>query len=194
MVAMCGFNRKIMENKNILIAVTGGIAAYKACELVRLLVKNDLTVKVMMTQNAVKLVSPLTFKVLSKNQVCTDDFLPETDGSATHIALAKWAGAVVVAPATANTIGKFVNGIADNFVTTTLMAVPETTPLFFAPAMNDNMWNNVFVRENMKKLAVRKSCHVIGPESGMLADGSSGIGRMSEPGAIMECLGKVIAN
>ena len=183
-----------MQNKNILIAVTGGIAAYKTCELARLLVKGGFAVKVMMTENAAKLVSPLTFQTLSKNQVCTDDFSPETEGSATHIALAKWAGAVVVAPATANTIGKFANGVADNFVTTTLMAVPETTPLFFAPAMNVNMWENVFVRENMKRLSMRKNCQIIGPESGALADGTSGIGRMSEPEAIAERLEKIMAN
>jgi phosphopantothenoylcysteine decarboxylase / phosphopantothenate---cysteine ligase len=177
-----------MQNKKILVGVTGGIAIYKICDLVRRLVKKDYSVKMMMTENAAKLVSALVFHSLSRSTVYVDGYGMAKEEGAGHIVLAKWADAVVVAPATANTIGKFVNGIADNFVTTTLMAVPDETPLFIAPAMNANMWNNIFVRENMKKLIIRKNCHIIGPEAGMLADGSRGLGRMAEPETIMRSI------
>jgi phosphopantothenoylcysteine decarboxylase/phosphopantothenate--cysteine ligase len=182
-----------MQNKKILIGVTGGIAAYKICELVRMLVKIGCPVKIMMTENAAKLVSPAVFQSLSREKVHTDTFAMDKNGTAEHICLAKWADAVLLAPATANTIGKFANGIADNFVATTLMAAPESTPVFIAPAMNVNMWNNVFVQENMKKIVARKNCFVIGPVAGMLADGTSGMGRMAEPESIVEFIEKTIS-
>jgi len=181
-----------MQNKKILIGVTGGIAAYKICELARILVKKDCSVKVMMTENAAKLVSPVVFQSLSREKVHTDTFAIDEIGRAEHIHLAKWADAVLIAPATANTIGKFANGIADNFVTTTLMAAPENTFLFVAPAMNVNMWNNIFVQENMEKIAARKNCFVVGPIAGMLADGTSGMGRMAEPETIVEFIEKTL--
>ncbi len=174
-----------MQNKKILIGVTGGIAIYKICNLVRLLVKKENQVKVMMTENAAKLISPLVFQSLSRSIVYTDTFKLAQEGDIGHIGLAKWPDAVVIAPATANTIGKFANGIADNLLTTTVMALPESTPLFIAPAMNVNMWNNVFVKENMKKMTARKNCFIIGPDNGALADGAAGFGRMVDPEAIM---------
>lgn len=175
-----------MQNKKILIGVTGGIAAYKICNLVRLLVKKENQIKVMMTESAAKLVAPLTFQSLSRSMVYIDMFVSIKEGDIEHIGLAKWADAVVVAPATANTIGKIANGIADNLLTTVVMALPENTPLLVAPAMNVNMWNNVFVQDNVKKLAARKNCFVVGPDNGPLADGASGPGRMIEPETIIE--------
>ena len=177
-----------MQNKKILIGVTGGIAIYKICNLIRLIVKKENQVKVMMTENAAKLVAPLVFQSLSRSMVYTDTFALAKEGGIEHIDLAKWADAAVIAPATANTIGKLSNGIADNLLTTTVMALPESVPLFIAPAMNVNMWDNVFVRENMKKMASRKNCFVIGPDNGMLADGTAGFGRMVEPEKILEQL------
>ena len=177
-----------MQNKKILIGITGGIAIYKICNLIRLLVKKENQVKVIMTENAAKLISPLVLQSLSRSTVYVDTFALAREGDIEHIGLAKWADAVVIAPATANTIGKFANGIADNLLTTTMLALPESTPLFVAPAMNVNMWNNVFVKENMGKVALRKNCFVIGPEAGELANGTVGMGRMSEPETIMERL------
>jgi phosphopantothenoylcysteine decarboxylase / phosphopantothenate---cysteine ligase len=182
-----------MENKNILIGVTGGIAAYKTCELVRLFVKDGYSVKTIMTDNAAKLVSPIVFRSLGRSAVYTDTFGTANEAAAEHIDLAKWTGAFVIAPATANTIGKIVHGIADNLLTTTAMAIPESTPLFLAPAMNMNMWDSIFVRENMKRISGRKNCIIIGPETGMLADGTAGAGRMSEPAAIFDAVKKAIS-
>lgn len=181
-----------MENKKILVGVTGGIAAYKTCELVRLLVKQDCAVKVVMTENAAKLVSPVTFQSLSKSPVFIDTFARINESSAGHIALAKWADIAVVAPATANTIGKIANGIADNLLTTIAMALPETTPVFVAPAMNVNMWDNVFNQKNLERLGLRKNTFIIGPDDGLLADGSAGTGRMSEPQVILAAIKKAI--
>lgn len=183
-------NIKTMNGKKILVGVTGGIAAYKTCELIRLLVKQNCTAKVVMTENAAKLVSPLIFEALSGNPVHIDVFGNGID----HIRLAKWADAVIVAPATANTIGKVANGIADNLLTTVVMALPETTPLFFAPAMNVNMWNNVFNQKNLDKIKLRANLYLIGPENGPLADGTVAVGRMSEPSAIAEAVRKYFEN
>jgi phosphopantothenoylcysteine decarboxylase/phosphopantothenate--cysteine ligase len=183
-----------MKNKNILIGVTGGIAIYKTCELVRLFVKNGNPVKVVMTENSTKLISPITFRSLGRSAVYTDTFADADEGGIEHINLAQWADAFLIAPATANTIGKMARGIADNLLTTTAMALPESTPIFIAPAMNVNMWNNIFVRENMEKITARNNCHIIGPETGMLADGTVGAGRMSEPLAIFEAVKKISAN
>lgn len=174
-----------MKNKKILVGITGGIAIYKVCELIRLLVKNENQVRVIMTENAAKLVSPIIFRTLSKSPVYIDTFA-DAGGTIEHISVADWAQAMIIAPATANTIGKITAGIADNLLTTTAMAISENTPVFIAPAMNVNMWNNVFVQNNIKKLSARKNCFVIGPSRGELACGASGTGRMSEPKEIFD--------
>jgi len=175
-----------MENKKILLCVSGGIAIYKVCELTRLLVKNKHQVRVVMTENAAKLISPIIFRTLSKAPVCIGTFADAAGGAVEHISIADWADAAIIAPATANTIGKIANGIADNLLTTTAMAIGENIPMFIAPAMNVNMWNNVFVQNNMKKLAARKNCFVVGPAEGELACGASGAGRMAEPVQILD--------
>ncbi len=175
-----------MENKKILVGVTGGIAIYKICDLVRMLVKKENLVKVVMTENAAKLVSPVIFRTLSRSAVCVDVFGAVDESGAGHINLAQWADTAIIAPATANTIGKIANGIADNLLTATIMALPESVPLFVAPAMNVNMWNNVFVQENMKKIIARKNCFIAGPVLGPLADGTVGAGRMAEPVEILD--------
>jgi len=181
-----------MENKKIIVGVTGGIAAYKTCELVRLLAKGGFAVRAVMTESAIKLVGPATFEALSKNKVYIDQFAVGENGAAAHIDLVKWADAMVVAPATANTIGKYVNGIADNLLTVVMMALSDAKPLVIAPAMNANMWENVFVQKNMKRLTLRKNCHIAGPIEGMLADGTIGAGRMAEPQEIMEAVDRIV--
>ena len=178
-----------MENKNILVGVTGGVAAYKTCELVRLLVKQNYSVKVIMTENAIKFIAPLAFETLSKSPVYIGPFAQNSDLN--HIGLAKWAHALVIAPATANTIAKIANGIADNLLTTVAIALPKITPLFLAPAMNVEMWNNVFNQRNVKNLGLRQNTYLIGPESGPLADGTVATGRMSEPLTILAAMEKV---
>jgi len=181
-----------MKNKKILIGVTGGIAIYKICALVRLFLKNDAQVKVVMTENATKFISPMTFQTLTRSPAYVSMF-PSTDPNALdHINLARWADVFILAPATANTIGKIVNGIGDNLLTTVILALPEKTPLVIVPAMNVNMWENVFMQENIKKLKKRRNCHIIGPTTGLLTEGIRGKGRMVEVEEIFKTTKKIL--
>ncbi len=167
-----------MINKNIVLCVTGGIAAYKACVLASSLVKEGANVKVAMTENATRFVAPLTFETLTKNEVVTDTFDRTTPFNVKHVSLAKFADLVIVAPATANIIGKYANGIADDFVSTFLLAA--AVPVFIAPAMNTAMYDNSAVQKNISVLKER-GVIFIEPGTGMLACGDVGKGRMSEP-------------
>ncbi len=167
-----------MINKNIVLCVTGGIAAYKACVLASSLIKEGANVKVAMTENATRFVAPLTFETLTKNEVVTDTFDRTTPFNVKHVSLAKFADLVIVAPATANIIGKYANGIADDFVSTFLLAV--AVPVFVAPAMNTAMYDNPAVQKNISVLKER-GVIFIEPGTGMLACGDVGKGRMSEP-------------
>jgi len=167
--------------KNILIGVCGGIASYKACELVRMLIKRDFLVKVMMTEAATKFVSPLVFQHLSRDIVYTDMFQILKEKDPKHISLAQWAGLCVLAPLSANTLSKIALGICDNLVTTVVCALPEKTKVLMAPAMNDNMWNNPVIRENTAKLKKIKKYFIMPPEKGELACKVYGQGRMPEP-------------
>ena len=164
----------------ILIGVTGSIAAYKAAELVRLFVKRGDSVRVVMTEAATKFVTPLTFQTLSKNPVGVEMFAMPQDWSIQHIAYAE-ADAAVVAPASANTIAKLRVGLADNLLTSTLLAT--RAKIFLAPAMNVGMWENAATRENLAVLRAR-GVEVIEPRTGDLACGVSAKGRMEEPLAI----------
>ncbi|MBR6890913.1 MAG: bifunctional phosphopantothenoylcysteine decarboxylase/phosphopantothenate--cysteine ligase CoaBC, partial [Clostridia bacterium] len=141
----------MLKDKQIVLGVTGGIAAYKACDLVSRLVKQGARVRVVMTENAVKFVPPLTFETLSGNPVVVDTFAPRQELE--HIALAKWADAFVIAPATANCLAKLAGGIADDLLSTTALAM--TAPLLLAPAMNANMWRHPATRANLKTLLDR---------------------------------------
>jgi phosphopantothenoylcysteine decarboxylase/phosphopantothenate--cysteine ligase len=170
------FPTKIFEKKNILVGVSGGIAAYKTCELIRYLVTNGADVRVMMTKSAEGFITRNTLETLSGNPVYSQLFPEEQFSGTHHVNLADWADAVIIAPATANIIGKAANGIADDFVSTTLLAVH--CPVVFAPAMNKNMWNNCAVRRNIKTL--EKDNHLIcHPAEGFLAEGYSGVGRLA---------------
>lgn len=169
----------------ILLCVTGGIAAYKAIDLTSKLVQAGHDVKVLMTESAQKFVTPLPFQALSRHEVHTDLFDETNPEVVKHIDLADWADLNVIAPATAATIGKLANGIADNMVTTTLIA--STKPTLIAPAMNSNMYANPAVVRNMQLLR-EMNYHFIEPNSGFLACGYVAQGRMAEPLEIKEAI------
>ncbi|MFB3236307.1 bifunctional phosphopantothenoylcysteine decarboxylase/phosphopantothenate--cysteine ligase CoaBC [Staphylococcus pseudintermedius] len=164
--------------KNILLAVTGGIAAYKAIDLTSKLTQGGYDVRVMLTEHAQQFVTPLLFQAISRNAVYTNTFLEENPAEIQHIALGDWADAIVVAPATANIISKLSHGIADDMVTTTLLAT--TTPKFMAPAMNVHMFENPRIQANIQTL-IDDGYHFIEPGEGFLACGYVAKGRMAEP-------------
>lgn len=168
--------------KNILLAVTGGIAAYKAIDLTSKLTQNGYVVRVMLTENAQQFVTPLAFQAISRNHVYTDTFDEKDVSEIQHITLADWADAVIVAPATANTISKLANGLADNMVTSTLLAT--TAPVFIAPAMNVHMLEHPSIVANMAKLR-EYGYKFIAPGEGYLACGYVAKGRMEEPITIL---------
>ena len=170
------------KNKHILLGVTGGIAAYKAVELLRLLKKAGAYVTVIMTESAKKFVGITTFEVLSENPVLSDLYF-DTDASVKHIELAKKADAAIIAPATANTIGKLANGLADNALTTTLLAV--TCPVMVCPSMNSDMYQNIRVQRNLDILE-KDGWHILDPDSGVLACKTTGAGRLPEPWFIFD--------
>lgn len=166
-----------MEAKNILIGITSSIAAYKTCELVRMYKKQGHSVKVVLSENAVNFVSPLTFEVLSENKAYYEQFKDRDEVE--HISLCDWADIFVIAPISANTISKIATGIADNLLTSIACAFIGTKkPILIAPAMNTNMWNNSIIQENIKKL--KKYAAVINPEEGFLACGTEGKGRLAD--------------
>ena len=171
----------------ILLGVTGSIAAYKAAELVRLMVKNGHEVKVVMTEAATKFVTPLTFRTLSKNPVGVEEFAEPEEWKPEHIALSDWAELAVVAPASANTIAKMRFGLADNLLTSVLLATKAK--ILIAPTMNTGMWENPAVQENLAALKARGAV-VAEPGDGELACGASGKGRMMEPAQIMAAIEK----
>lgn len=174
-----------MKNKHIIVGVSGGIAAYKAVEVVSRLRKLGAEVKVVMTENATKFVSPMTFGEISGHPVAVKMFEDVHDWNVEHIALATWADAYVVAPATANVIGKIASGIADDMLTTQIMATQA--PVFLCPAMNTNMYLNPITQRNMNTLR-QLGYHILEAASGSLACGTSGIGRLPEPVDIVKWL------
>ncbi len=181
------YNITMLENKNILLGITGGIAAYKICSLIRLYKKAGANVRIVVTPNALNFVTKLTLQTLSNNDVYIeqfdiDEYKPE------HIALTE-SDIFVIAPATANTIGKIANGICDNLLTTTACAFNK--PFLIAPAMNNNMWENPFVQENIKKLE-KEGYNILYPSEGFLACGSNAVGRMREPEEIFDETKKIL--
>jgi len=176
--------KKNKKNLNILVGITGGIASYKSCELIRLFVKGKYSVKVMMTEAATKFVSPLVFQELSQNPVYLDMFSLMREENIQHISLAQWAQLCVIAPASANTLSKIAYGICDNLLTTVVSALDKDTKVLLAPAMNENMWKNPIIAENVKKLKGIKKYSLKPPEKGELACGVYGEGRMPEVGDI----------
>jgi len=171
------------QQRMVVLGVTGGIACYKAVELVRLLVKNGFKVRVIMTRGAMEFVTPLTFQTLSGNPVATETFSLTQESEIGHINLADSADLFVIAPATANVIGKLASGIADDLLTTVLMATQA--PVLLAPAMNIHMYENVIVQENLRKLR-RVGYHIMDPAEGYLACGYEGKGRLPDPEKISD--------
>ncbi|MCP8970189.1 bifunctional phosphopantothenoylcysteine decarboxylase/phosphopantothenate--cysteine ligase CoaBC [Ectobacillus ponti] len=171
-----------MRGKNILLCVTGGIAAFKAAALTSKLVQEGAVVKVMMSGGAVKFVTPLTFQALSRQEVYTDTFAENEPSVISHIHLADWADLIIVAPATANIIGKLANGMADDMISTTLLAA--TAPVMIAPAMNVHMYEHPAVQKNMETLA-GFGYRFIEPGEGFLACGYMAKGRLEEPETIV---------
>lgn len=177
-----------LKGKKILLGVSGGIAAYKCCELVRLFIKNEAEVRVVMTPSAVNFVSPITLSTLSGNEVLINIF-PEVNADTTdkvelktwHIYNGMWADVMVIAPATANTLAKIVHGISDNFLTATVLS--SRCPMILAPAMDEDMYINQVTATNIAKLR-EFGFWVMEPETGELASGLYGVGRMPEPNTI----------
>ena len=179
-----------MNGKNIILGVTGGIAVYKSADLCSKLVSAGFDVRIVMTANALKLISSQIFLTLSKNRVLTDLF-EEYQPRPEHVDWAEWADLLVVAPATANFIGKYASGIADDALTTTALTFRGS--VLIAPAMNENMWNSPIVQDNLAKIADKLGVRTIGPDTGHLACGTSGKGRMAEPADILEAVRKIVS-
>lgn len=173
---------QLLKGKTVILAVSGGIAAYKIPNLARMLIKQGARVQVVMTKNATHFITPFTFSTLTKQNCLVDTFEEPVSYSVEHVALAKQADLVLVAPATANVIGKLANGLADDMLTTTILAC--TCPILIAPAMNHNMLHNPMVEENIQKLS--RFYTIIPPEHGMLANGDDGDGRMPSEEVLLD--------
>lgn len=169
-------------NKKIALAISGGIAAYKAAEILRGLQKAGCTVRVAMTRRACEFVQPLTFRALSGAHVVVDDYAPDNPDPIAHITFSQTVDLFLVAPATANLIGKFANGIADDFVSSTYLAA--TAPVLIAPAMNTTMWEHPATRRNLAKLKA-DGVHIVEPDEGEMACGTFGPGRLSDPDVVV---------
>ena len=187
---------EMLNNLNILLGVTGGVAAYKAVDLASKLTCAGAGVKTVMTEAACRLVGPKSFEAVTQSTVFTTMWSTPEEHQISHIALLDWADVVVVAPATANVLGKIANGICDDMLSTTLCScwpLVESGMVLLAPAMNNNMWANPAVQHNLKTLKER-GFQFIGPTEGRLACGTKGIGRMSEPQDILDAIEKIASN
>ena len=173
----------LLENKKIVLGISGGIAAFKAAEIASMLRKRGAEVKCIMTEHATEFITPLTMREISGNPVAVSMFSDIPEFNVEHIALAQWADVFVIAPATANVIGKIAGGIADDMLTTTVMAT--TAPVVIAPAMNSNMYMNPIVQKNIAALK-EYGYEIIKPATGHLACGVTGIGRLPEPEDIVD--------
>ena len=180
----------MLGNKKIVLGITGSIAAYKACILVRLLIKKGAEVQVVMTPSAKEFITPLTLATLTKKPVVSE-FFDRRDGSwHSHVSLGLWADAMLIAPASASTVGKMANGIADNMLVTTYLSMKA--PVFVAPAMDLDMYAHPSTQQNLRKLASYGN-HIIEPGTGHLASDLEGKGRMEEPERIVEVLEQFFA-
>lgn len=183
----------MLDNLNILLGVSGGIAAYKAVDLASKLTADNAKVKTVMTENACQLVSPKSFEAVTHSPVLTSLWSSTEKYDIGHIAMVDWADILVVAPATANIIAKIANGICDDLLSTILCAawpLIKSGTVLLAPAMNSNMWDNPAVKQNIKKIK-EMGIELIGPEKGRLACGAEGIGRMSQPQDILKAIEKI---
>jgi len=174
-----------LKNKKVLLIICGGIAAYKSLEIIRLLKKNNVTIKTILTKNGSEFVTPLSITSLSQSKVYQDLFSLENESEMDHINLSRWADAILIAPATANTISKIVNGNSDDLASTVILA--SNKKIFLAPAMNVRMWEHQSTKENIIKLQ-NFGYTLIGPVVGDMACGEFGEGKMSEPNEIINSL------
>ncbi len=174
----------------VLVGITGGIAAYKTLDVIRLLVKAGNDVRAVMTHNATHFVTPLSVETLSLHPAAVEMFGTRVSDAIEHIELGVWADVAVVAPATANFLGKMANGIADDLLTTSLLALQPGTPLVVAPAMNTRMWNHPAVQRNLKTLQddLGEALHLTAPQEKLLACGEWGVGAMAEPLEIVQLI------
>lgn len=178
-----------LSGKEILLGVSGGVAAYKSADLVSKLVQQGASVTVVMTASAHQFIGPTTFEALTNRPVYTEMFSPREHFLGEHIGLARRAELFVIAPATANIIGCLANGIADDLLTTLALAV--TCPVLVAPAMNNEMWSKPAVQRNVEQLRV-DGLTIIGPAAGWLSCGATGPGRMAEPAEILNAISQVL--
>ena len=179
----------MIKGKNIVIGITGGIACYKACEVITHLVREGANVEVIMTKNATEFITPLTIETLSKHKVVVDMFEKKEHIEVEHISLARKADLIAVVPATANIIGKVANGIADDMLSTTIMAT--RAKVVFAPAMNNEMYNNLIVQDNIAKLR-KYGYDFIEPIEGNLACGYRAIGKLANKETIIAKIQKLL--
>lgn len=178
----------MLKGKHILVGISGGIAAYKIPELIRSLVKSGAEVRVTTTRNALEFVTELTLQTVSANRVYSDVFAAINEHATEHISLPDWCDAMIVAPATANVIGKMAAGIADDALTTTIASCVARKPMVIAPAMNDKMWENPATQQAIQTIRSWQNVSVIEPVDGLLACGTSGKGRMPEPEELQEAV------
>ena len=178
-----------LSGLNVLLGVSGGIAAYKAVDLASKLTAAGAVVKTVMTKSACELIGPKSFEAVTNSQVTTSLWQKGCEYKISHVQLEQWADIVVVAPATANIIGKVANGICDDLLSSVL-CVSWARPKLLAPAMNDNMWNNPAVQRNVQQVS-DMGYKLIGPRQGRLASGKKAIGRMAEPEDILKAIGKI---
>lgn len=181
----------MLKDHNILLGVTGGIAAYKAVDLASKLIAAGAGVRTVMTESACQLVGPKSFEAVTHAPVYTSLWSDPEGHEAAHISLADWARIVVVAPATANILGKVAHGICDDLLSTTLCTC-WATPMLFAPAMNTRMWENPATQRNLETLR-GMGVRLIGPGTGRLACGAEGVGRMAEPEDILNTIEEIAA-
>ena len=181
----------ILKNKTVLLVISGGIAAYKSLELIRLLKKAGASCRAILTKGGEQFVTPLSVSALCEEEAYTDLWSLKDETEMGHIRLSREADIIAIAPASADIIAKMASGLADDLATTTLLANLDT-PILIAPAMNHAMWNNPATQENVEKLKSR-GLHVIGPEEGAMACNETGIGRMSEPEDIFKEIQKLLS-
>lgn len=181
---------QVLTGKRVALGVTGGIAAYKAAEVLRGLQRAGCMVRVAMTERACEFITPLTFRALSGSHVIVDDYAPDNPDPIAHITFSQTVDLLLIAPATANIIAKFANGIADDFLTSTYLA--SNAPVLVAPAMNTTMWNHPATRRNLERLRA-DGVRVVEPDAGEMACGTFGPGRLSEPEIIVAAAVKILA-
>lgn len=180
-----------LKDKKILLGISGGIAAYKAADLASRLTAASAQVRTMMTESACRLITPLTLQALTRQPVYTSMWTEPRDHTIGHIELADWADAIVVAPATADILAKIAAGLCDDLLSTTL-CVCWNKPVLLAPAMNSRMWANPITQANLDRIRQHLKFRTVGPDTGRLACGTEGIGRMADTAAILDALAEIL--